>query len=91
MKMMLKMGLIIYVLSLSACSNYSQSDQSSGNKKEDVGRAETKSIQAADALGHDGTEIRVKVDAALDANDQRKDGLDMQIDAQTGSSVPAED
>jgi hypothetical protein len=48
---------------------------------DDSGRTETASIRATEAIGVDGQAISEKVDAALDANDQRKDELDKAIDA----------
>lgn len=52
------------VLLLTACQK-----QPDPIKAEDTGRPETKSIEAADAMGYNGKEIRQKVDGALDAND----------------------
>lgn len=46
------------------------------------GRPETEHIRATEAIGVDGQAISEKVDAALDANDQRKDELDKAIEAQ---------
>lgn len=42
----------------------------------DTGRAETKSIEAADAMGYNGKEIRQKLDGALDANDAHNEKLE---------------
>jgi outer membrane biogenesis lipoprotein LolB len=39
--------------------------------KEPQGRAETRSIRNTDAIGYQGSRIADKVDATLDANDQR--------------------
>ncbi|MES2682432.1 MAG: hypothetical protein V4650_02850 [Pseudomonadota bacterium] len=50
---------------------------------EPQGRAETQSIRATEALGYSGAAVAGKVDAALDANDQRKAGLDAAIDSET--------
>ena len=36
----------------------------------DKGRPETRSIEAANAVGYNGTAMRQKVDKALDANDK---------------------
>ncbi len=44
----------------------------------DTGRAETKSIEAADAIGYNGKEIRQKLDGALDANDAHNAQLEQQ-------------
>lgn len=46
------------------------------------GRAETQNIRNTDAIGYGGTGIANKLDAALDANDRRRDELDAQLDAQ---------
>jgi hypothetical protein len=46
------------------------------------GRPETANIRATEAIGVDGQAIGQKVDAALDANDQRKDELDKALEAQ---------
>lgn len=46
------------------------------------GRPETEHIRATEAIGVDGQAISKKVDAALDANDQRKDELDKALEAQ---------
>jgi hypothetical protein len=46
------------------------------------GRSETESIRATEAIGVEGEAIGRKVDAILDANDQRKDELDKAIDSQ---------
>ena len=35
----------------------------------DTGRAETRSLEAADPIGYNGKEVRKKVDGALNAND----------------------
>ena len=45
----------------------------------DTGRAETKSIEAADAMGYNGKEIRQKLDGALDANDAHNAELEKQL------------
>jgi len=47
------------------------------------GREETQGIRNTEAVGYAGDAIADKVDAALDANDQRKEQLDAEIDAQT--------
>lgn len=50
---------------------------------EPQGRAETQNIRNVDVLGAQGAAVANKVDAVLDANDQRKDNLDAAIDAQS--------
>lgn len=83
--------MIVCILSLSACGNAKQAEHTSESNKVDEGRPETKSIQAAAAVGYDGTAIRAKVDTVLDANDQRIDDLDKEIDVQTdGAENPQE-
>lgn len=74
--------LILSILVLSACSAPAP-PPATNNQTQDAGRPETKSIQAADAVGYDGAAIRGKVDAALDQNDQRAADIDAQIDAQS--------
>ena len=74
--------LILSILALSACSAPAPPPAANTQTQEE-GRPETKSIQAADAVGYDGTAIRGKVDAALDQNDQHAADIDAQIDAQS--------
>lgn len=45
------------------------------------GRSETQAIRATEAVGYAGDAVADKVDAALEQNEQRKAGLDAQIDA----------
>jgi hypothetical protein len=47
------------------------------------GREETRSIRNTEAIGYAGDAIADRVDGALDANDQRRDQLDEDIDAAT--------
>jgi hypothetical protein len=47
-----------------------------------AGREETQGIRNTEAVGYAGDAIADKVDAALDANDQRKEQLDAEIDEQ---------
>jgi hypothetical protein len=54
------------------------------------GRADTKSLRNADAVGYDGAAIQKKLDAALDKNEQRAAGLDQQIEAQSGGAETPE-
>ncbi|SFF23048.1 hypothetical protein SAMN04488120_10162 [Fontimonas thermophila] len=46
------------------------------------GREETRTIRNTEAIGYAGDAVGDKVDAALEANDQRKDRLDAELDAQ---------
>ena len=48
------------------------------------GREETASIRATESVGYAGDAVADKVDAALEQNEQRKAGLDAQIDADSG-------
>lgn len=81
--------LIVVLSALSACS---ANEPPPAAPAETTGRPETKSIQAADAVGYDGTAIRGKVDAALDQNDQHAADIDAQIDAQSaGAETPEQE
>ncbi len=42
----------------------------------DTGRPETRSLEAADAIGYNGKEVRHKLDKALDANDATTKQID---------------
>lgn len=46
----------------------------------DSGRPETRSLEAADAVGYNGKQVRQKVDAALDANDAHNADMAKQIE-----------
>jgi hypothetical protein len=48
--------------------------------KPDTGRPETRSLEAASAVGYDGKAIRQKVDKGLDANDDYNRKLQEQAD-----------
>ena len=85
LRLNLKVILLLLSICLAACSDSTQSEQTSADKKQEAGRAETKTIRSTENIGYAGDAIGSKVDAALDANDQRKDELDKQIDEQTGS------
>ena len=45
------------------------------------GRAETQGIRNTENVGYAGNAVGAKVDAALDANDDRQRNLDQQLDA----------
>jgi hypothetical protein len=47
------------------------------------GREETRSIRNTEAIGYAGDAIADKVDSALDANDQRREQLDAELDEAT--------
>lgn len=42
----------------------------------DTGRPETRSVEAANAIGYNGTAMRQKLDKALDANDAQAKKMD---------------
>lgn len=42
----------------------------------DTGRPETRSVEAANAVGYNGTAMRQKLDKALDANDAQAKKMD---------------
>lgn len=67
------------VLGLSACSSEEDAD---GNRKSlaGEGREETQGIRNTENIGYSGNAIGAKVDAALDANDQRTGDLDRQLE-----------
>lgn len=44
------------------------------------GRPETRSVEAANAVGYNGTALRQKLDKALDANDARTQKIDQATD-----------
>jgi hypothetical protein len=68
------------VISLSGCG--AKQPETTASTTPDQGRKETKSLEAADAVGYEGKAIRKKVDAALDANDARKQQLDQAMEKQ---------
>jgi hypothetical protein len=63
-------------LTLSACSVSDAPQQVA----EDQGRADTRSLRHADAVGYEGAAVQKKLDAALDANDRRTETIDRQVD-----------
>ena len=75
--------LIIVLSALGACSVTEPPPAATAAPAETTTRPETQSIQAADAVGYDGSAIRDKVDAALDQNEQRAADIDAQIEAQS--------
>ncbi|HMY27732.1 MAG TPA: hypothetical protein PLF28_01080 [Agitococcus sp.] len=71
------MTVLVCVLTLVACQK-----QEPVKTTEDTGRPETRSIEAADAMGYNGKEVRKKVDGALDANDAHNAQLEQQTNEQ---------
>ena len=61
--MILSMGVLVL---LAACQ---PSEPVKTMQEADTGRPETKNLEAADAMGYNGKEVRKKVDGALNAND----------------------
>jgi outer membrane murein-binding lipoprotein Lpp len=74
MKNSKKISVLVLVLLLSACSQ-----ESPPPHKVDTGRPETRTLEAASAVGYDGKAIRKKVDGALDANDTHNAELEKQM------------
>lgn len=68
-----KISILTVILLLTACS------KEPPPSKPDTGRPETRSIEAADAVGYNGKAIRKKVDGALDANDAHNAELEKQM------------
>lgn len=64
----MKRMLLAAVVLLAACG---QQEEAPPPESPAQGRAETQSIRNTEAVGYDGAAIADKVDAALDANDQR--------------------
>ena len=63
---------------LAACG----SSEPPPERRKAEGREETQAIRNTEAIGYAGDAIADKVDAALDANDQRKEQLDTELEAQ---------
>lgn len=75
MKIMSKISVIVILVisMIAACS------KEPPPPKPDTGRAETRSLEAADAVGYNGKAIRQKVDGALDANDAHNAQLEKEM------------
>ena len=69
---------VVLFAALTACGKQPEAPKPG----EPQGRAETQSIRSTEAIGYAGDAVAGKVDAALDANEQRKAGLDAAIDSQ---------
>ena len=59
-----RLALLAAVLVVAACTK-----ESPPTLKDDAGRPETRSLEAADPMGYNGKAIRKQVDSALNAND----------------------
>ncbi len=73
MKIMSKISVILVASMMAACS------KEPPPPKPDTGRPETRSLEAADAIGYNGKAIRKKVDGALDANDAHNAQLEKEM------------
>lgn len=63
---------VIVVLGLAACTK----QEPPKPMISDTGRPETRSVEAANAIGYNGTAMRQKLDKALDANDAQAQKMD---------------
>lgn len=73
---------LILGLALGACGRKPEAPEKPGEPQA-VGREETRAIRATESVGYAGNAIAGKTDAALKANDERKDALDAAIDGQS--------
>lgn len=68
------------VMSMAACLGFSVTACSKQEPPKpivsDNGRPETRSVEAANAIGYNGTAMRKKLDKALDANDAEAKKMD---------------
>lgn len=72
MKKSLAVLMFTSAIALAAC----KAEDPVADKREPKGREETRSIRATESIGYSGDAIADKVDATLDANDERKNKLD---------------
>jgi hypothetical protein len=70
--------LLLLALALGACGREPEPE----GPPPAQGREETRSIRNTEAIGYSGNAIADKVDAGLDANDQRKQELDRSLEGQ---------
>ncbi|MEQ1439138.1 hypothetical protein AAG565_07225 [Fontimonas sp. SYSU GA230001] len=78
MKPLLTTTVAAALLILGACG----SAEDAPKPRSTAGREETRNIRNTEAVGYAGGAIADKLDSALDANDQRKEQLDQELDAQ---------
>ena len=78
MKRVLSTIIAASLLGLAACSRTDDPPQPRSTQ----GREETRNIRNTEAIGYAGDAVADKVDAALDANEQRKQQLDEELEAQ---------
>lgn len=64
-------GIMLTVVSLSLFSCGGRSGPQAGKAGADTGRPETRAVKALDAVGQDGSQVRARLDATLDKNEQR--------------------
>ncbi|MFA5938268.1 MAG: hypothetical protein WC809_02840 [Sinimarinibacterium sp.] len=79
MKRVLCATLAAALLGLGGCG---QSPEEPRKPRSTEGREETRNIRNTEAIGYAGNAIADKVDSALDTNDQRKEQLDEELEAQ---------
>lgn len=76
----MKRVLCAALLGLSACA---KAPDEPPRPRSTEGREETRNIRNTEAIGYAGDAIADKVDSALDANDQRKEQLDRELEEQS--------
>lgn len=73
-----RLTLLAALVTLAACA---KEEPAPAATAEPEGRAETRSIRNTQAIGYDGKAIADKVDATLQANDQRVEDVQREADA----------
>lgn len=67
----------VFFLAITGCDkSQSKAGEQTKTGQPPGGRAETKTLQAADLAGYDGKQLRKSVDKVLDANDQQNKNLE---------------
>lgn len=79
MKPLLTTIIAASLLGLSGCG---KSADEPPQPRSTQGREETRNIRDTEAVGYSGDAVANQVDAALDANDQRKEQLDEELNQQ---------